>query len=353
MALLACFGLGQEKAAPQATVKSFPGPNFVLRDRDLRPQKGGAVLGPMEGDGNGGAQGTFALYGASSFIEVGSLSFTGDGRLLAVGLYPGRVDLWELQTRKKLYSLKAGAIAGMSPDGRLLATDGNGIELRDVETGKVQRQIPWPVTASRPRVQGAINRLLFNHTGSRLIVSSNAQDDSVYDVASGALIATLAHTSGGQLSPDGSLLVGGSKGHLVVWRTNDWSEIRDVAIGSDYVTKLAIYPAKDLAVVGGLKSARLIRLSTGEDVAMLADGYTAFAAFNRSGTLIFTSTGTFAVWDASGQEYCSQPLMAGGALMISPDDRWLAAEPRLGDPTVAIWDLKSALSACGVRNSDL
>lgn len=65
------FGLGWESAAPQAAIQSFPGPDFVLRDTELQPQKSGAVLGPMESNGTGGAKGAFVIYGASSFIEVG------------------------------------------------------------------------------------------------------------------------------------------------------------------------------------------------------------------------------------------------------------------------------------------
>ena len=69
----------------QGGPKVFPGPDFVLRDKDLKPQKSGMVLGPPQSDGKGGTKGSFAIYGGGLRIEVSSLSFSGDAKLLAVG----------------------------------------------------------------------------------------------------------------------------------------------------------------------------------------------------------------------------------------------------------------------------
>ena len=134
--------IGQGKAAAAQAVKSFPEPDFILSDKSLKPQKGGAVLGPMESDGKGGTKGSFAIYGGPSMIQVGSLSFSGDGTKLAVGSMPGRVDVWDVERRTKLFSLQGGTTIALSPDGHLLAKDGNGIELCDGVTGKLIRRIP-------------------------------------------------------------------------------------------------------------------------------------------------------------------------------------------------------------------
>jgi hypothetical protein len=43
--VLPALGAGQEKATvPQSVAKSFPEPDFILRDKDLKSQKGGVVL---------------------------------------------------------------------------------------------------------------------------------------------------------------------------------------------------------------------------------------------------------------------------------------------------------------------
>src|SRR6267378_2324258 len=87
--LLLPIASAQETSSPgQGGPKVFPGPDFVLRDNDLKPQKSGMVLGPPQSDGKGGTKGSFAIYGGLR-IEVSSLSFSGDAKLLAVGSTPG------------------------------------------------------------------------------------------------------------------------------------------------------------------------------------------------------------------------------------------------------------------------
>jgi WD40 repeat protein len=219
----------QEKAAaPQADAKSFPEPDFILRDKDLKPQKGGVVLGPMESDGKGGAKGSFAVYGGSLLIQVGSLSFSGDGKVLAVGSTPGRVDIWDVERQAKLLTLTGGSTLALSLDGRLLAKDGNGIEICDTKTGRLIKRIPWSLTTSTPGVRRTVKQLHFNASGSLMLVSSNGENDLVFDVSSGQLVATLTSTQQGQFLRDGAFVVGGNAKHLIEWNTKGWTKVSDV-----------------------------------------------------------------------------------------------------------------------------
>ncbi len=340
----------QDTSSPnEVAPKSFPGPDFVLRDKDLKPQKGGLVLGPLESDGKGGTKGSFAIYGGPSLIQVSSLSFSGDGKILAVGSTPGRVDLWDVEGRKKLRSLNGGTTVALSADGRLLAKDGNGIELWDLATGKLMRRIPWNVMTSEPGVQHTVDKLMFNPAGTLLDVTANGLVDSVYDVSSGQLVTTLTNTQRAQFSADGALLIGGNAKHLTVWNTKDWSKLRDLPNGPDYVTRIAAFPERDFVVVGGPKAARLLRLSTGDELAKVGNGYTNFAAFSESGTLIFTYTSDgFGVWDSSGKKHCSASDTGNGNMALSLNGRWLAAGMVNGANSISVWNLKSAIAACGI-----
>jgi WD40 repeat protein len=325
----------------------FPGADFVLRDKDLKPQKGGLVLGPPVSDGKGGTKGSFAVYGGASLIQVSSLSFSGDGKILAVGSTPGRVDLWDVEGRKKLRTLEGGTTVALSADGRLLAKDGNGIELWDLATGKLTRRIPWNVMTSEPGVQHTVDKLMFNPVGTLLEVTANGMVDSVYDVSSGQLVMTLTNTQRAQFSADGALLVGGNAKHLIVWNTKDWSKLLDLPGGPDYVTRIAALPEKDLVLVGGPKVARLLRLSTGEELAKVGNGYANFAAFDESGTLIITYTSDgFGVWDSSGKKYCSASDTGNGIMALSPNGRWLAAGIVNGANSISVWNLQTAMAAC-------
>jgi WD40 repeat protein len=347
--VLPSFGSAQEKAAATPVVQSFPAPDFILRDKDLKPQKGGVVLGPMESDGKGGTKGSFAIYGGSSLIQVGSLAFSADGRILAVGSTPGRVDLWGVDNRKKLGTLDYGTVIALSADGRLLATYGKGIEICNAANGKLIRRIPWSLSSSTPGVEPTIEQLAFDPSGNLLLVSSNGEDDLVFSVSSGRLVATLTFTQRGKFSPDGAFVVGGNSKHLIEWNAKDWTKASDVLNGPDYVTQIADFPERDLAVVGGPNEARLVHLSSGEEVAKVGLGYTNFAAFSDDGTLIVTdSSSGFGVWDTTGKQYCYKRDLGNGTVALSPDGRWLAAAVVDGGTSVAVWNFKSALSSCGV-----
>jgi len=339
----------QETSSPsQGASRLFPGPDFVLYDKDLKPPKSGLVLGPPKSNGKGGATGSFAIYGGASLIQVSSLSFSGDGKLLAVGSTPGRIDLWDVENRKKLRTLQGGTTVALSADGRLLAKDGNGIELWDVATGKLMKRIPWTVMTSEPGVQHTVDNLTFNPAGTLLDVTANGMIDSVYDVASGQLVTTLENTQRAQFSRDGTWLIGGNAKHLIVWNTRDWSKLRDLPNGPDYVTRIAAFPENDLAIVGGPKAARLLHLSAGDEIAKVGNGWTNFAAFNENGTILFTYTHEgFGVWDPSGKRYCFTPDIGNGTTAVSPNDRWLAGGIVNGANSISIWNLQSALTTCG------
>ena len=340
--------LAQEKPAQPPVINSFPDSDFTLRDHGVKPQKSGVVLGPIESDGKGGSKGSLAFNGGPSMVQVTSLSFSGDGKTLAAASTPGHVDVWDIEKRTKLYSLNGGTTVALSPDGRLLAKDGNGIEICDAATGKPIRRILWSITTSTPGVQRMIKKLEFNPAGSHLEVSSNGENDLVFDVSSGLLVTTLTSTQQGQFSRDGSVFVGGNGKHLIAWRTNDWSKVSDVPNGPDYVTQIAALPEKDLAIVGGPNSARLVHISSGEDVAKVGAGYTNFAAFNQDGSLVFAYTGGgFGVWDTSGKHYCHKKGLGNGTAAISSDGRWLAAGMMDGGTNVAIWNLKKLTGVCG------
>ena len=93
LVVLPAVGSAQDKVPPRSSAKSFPNPDFVLRDTGSQPQKNGLVLGPMESDGKGGSKGSFAIYGGTAAIRVASLSLSGDGKILAVGSRQPRVDI--------------------------------------------------------------------------------------------------------------------------------------------------------------------------------------------------------------------------------------------------------------------
>jgi WD40 repeat protein len=332
---------------PAGKAQAFPNPDFTLGEK-VKPEKSRVVLGPMQSDGKGGTKGSFAVYGGSSLISVCSLSFSGNGKLLAVGSMPGRVDLWDVENKKKLRTINGGSTVALSPDGRLLATDGNGIELYDFQSGKLAQRIPRTLK----RAENVIAKFEFNPAATLLDVSANGDDDAVYEIPSGKFLLTLTNTRQARFSSDGSLLIGGNNQHLIVWNTTNWSKVSDVPNGPEYVRRVAVFPERNIAVVGGPQAVRLVRISSGEELARVGAGWANFAEFDRDGGLVLTyAGGIFSVWDTKGTQYCTRAALGNGTLALSPDNRWLASAPLDGSLEVSIWNLPTALKTCGALAS--
>jgi WD40 repeat protein len=330
----------------QRAVAPFPSPDYVFGGDAQKPGKNKVVLGH---DKNGNA--TFTVYNGPAGVQVSSLSFSTDGRILAVGSTPGRIDLWDVEAQKKLRTISGSSTMGLSFDGRLLATEGkngNGIVLYDVRSGRLQRQM----TRILKRAENVVEKFSFSPDGTLLDVTANGDDDAVYEVSSGKLLVTLTNTKHAEFSKDGSLLIGANYEHLVVWRTNDWTKVRDLSNGPDYVTYMAVAPEQDFVIVGGPKIASLRRLTSGEKIAEVGAGYTHYAAF-IGGDLIFTySSGTgFGIWDLSGRLYCSRGDLKVGTVGASGNSEWLASATANPGTSVMIWNLRKSIAACGVAVS--
>lgn len=305
-----------QTSVPQQSVKSFPAPDFVLND-------------------------------GSSAVQAQCLSFSAYGKILAVGFSAARVDLWDVPSRKKLRSFRAGPACAVSSDARFLATGGKTVDIWDATSGKRIKTIDWkPKTAN-----STIDNLFFNPAATMLDVSVIGEGNSIYEIPSGKLLTVLENAQHTQSSSDGASLIGGNAKHLIVWSTRDWSVIRDLPNASGNITSIAAFPEKDLVVVGSEKSSRLLYLSSAHEIATLGTGPINFTAFSKGGSVVLTNSATsFAIWDISGNQLCAQPTTGNSVMAVSADDRWLATASSGGKSSIAIWDLQKALNECGAHS---
>jgi WD40 repeat protein len=319
----------------------FPGCDFVLHDAKRKSQPRGVVLGPMRTDSSGKTTAAITVYGD---VQVMSLSFSSDGRRLAVGSTPSAIDVWDMDRRAKVRSFAGGSPLALSPDGHYLATEDRKIQIRDASSGKLRKSIE--------REPGAILRMSFSPSGALLLVSTDGKSDAIYDVKTAQRVGLPVDTREAQFSRDGSLVVGAGGNGVEAWNTKDWSKARDFSEHAryPYPTCFAVHPDNDLVVYGGMFSAWLLRLSTGEEGAKVGTGYTNFAAFSPDGALVFTYTGDeLAIWDTAGKKLCETSHMGNGVIALSPDGRWLAAPSALGSTDVSIWTLPSIIGGCDIR----
>ncbi len=323
-----------------AALKQIPEATFALRDKTEAEPTSTVVLGPPHSDDRGRPTGTVAVYGGPSSAQIFSIAMDAAGKLLAAGGTAGRVDLWDPENRRLIRSFQAGSHVTLSKDGKTLVTGGESIQIWDVASGELKRRIPWD--------GDDIWQLSLDPSETRLLVSANRQDDCVFDLSTGQKIATLARTRYGQFSRDGALIVGGNKEHLNVWNTNTWEQVKDFP-NTEAVWQLAAIPEKNLAILGGLKTTRLVRLDTGGEVAKLGDGRANFVAFHPNGSVFFTYAGNgFIVWDMTGKPLCTRRHLGNGHTALSGNGRWLAAA-QVGARELFVWDVDQVLRECGVN----
>lgn len=280
---------------------------------------------------------------------ISALAFNPDGTRLVSVEVSGAVKVWNLQTRKILFTIRPprvhyyGGSITYSADGKSLlvpvekrvtnATE-TAIGFYDAETGKSQRTIPtkWDfVSAIVPSKDG---RLIAAGT-----VGADDDDDpsgsvQVFDVASGEVRKTYPLVVS-TISPDGRWMSSFDNTgiyHPVLWDLNDGKRLRDLT--SKNASHLIFRPDGQEAAVthGDSEAIDFVSTSSGEITKSLPGGGYGLgtAAYSADGKLLAAgsySFGTIKVWDLARMKekatlYGQSPVQS---VTFSPDGKLLAA----------------------------
>lgn len=325
-------------------------------------------------------------------LGVGQISFSPDGKRLAVANMDGVSKVWDLASRSELLSLSSGELPAkaiaFSPDGKWLATAGDEgiVKVWDASYGEEILNLT---------LGGIIHSLAFSPDGARLVAGSDGGGVKIWDVTTGQELLSLPRLSGLYditFLADGNIATAGQDGTVRVWDSVSGQELLTLAghvstvvgvAGSPDRQKIATSgydgdvriwdarPGRELlttighqdivwdvayspdgtrlataSVDGKLKlwdaasSAELLTLSRGDNP---TDGFTSLA-FSPDGTRLAGGSidGVVTLWDSHSGELLAtlrgHTNMVVG-LIFSPDGRRLASAA--WDGTAKVWDLSA------------
>ncbi|WP_197289367.1 TIR domain-containing protein [Saccharothrix sp. NRRL B-16348] len=264
--------------------------------------------------------------------SVGAVAFSPDGRTLATG--GEGVRLWDVTTRQQVGEditehAAAVSVVAFSPDGRSLVTSGGDQSVRLFDVGTRDRiGTPHPKPEDSPWMNVAM-RAAFRPDGAEVAVGEPGDTVALWNVGTRARVAQIKVAPSDPRTmpnpvppsvayhPNGSVLATiGADGVVRFWDTTSHGQVGD---------PLAAHPANTASLVGPV-------------MAFAPDG----SLFATAGT-----DGTIRIWDTATRRPVGAPLTGhtrpdrvtlSPSLAFSPDGRVLAAGSE--DGTVRLWDVR-------------
>jgi WD40 repeat protein len=283
-----------------------------------------------------------------SFGNVFSMTFSPDGKLLAIGDSNGEIHLWQVSTFKQVLSLKGHESwvwsVSFSPDGQTLASSSQDCtaKLWDIRTGQCLRTL-----------QGSdlIRSVELSPDGK--ILASGHVDATVrlWDVSTGACLKTLQGHDRSvwsvSFSPNGRILASSSDDRTVkLWDIATGECLRTLSDHTSWVWSVSFSPDGQTLASSDDRTVKLWDVPTGECLQTLS-GHTNWVRsvrFSSDGQTLASSSDdrTVRLWNAHTGK-CLKTLQGHDygvwSVSFNPDSQTLASSTGGDNPVVRFWDV--------------
>jgi WD40 repeat protein/class 3 adenylate cyclase len=284
--------------------------------------------------------------------------FSPDGRTLAIAGGKGRVELWNVSTRKERRELRVPtvqhdgpplAVVRYSPDGSVIAAgeqDTNHVTLWDAASGRV---LGRPITTNPPGSGGA-QSISFTADSKRIAVPGAPGTVGIWDVATGRPVGKPLAIGQAEVAAaifaahDRMLIASDDSGAVSMVNIRTGRAVRPpLSVGDEGAGSLALSPDGRLLAAASLKGPVFVwdaRTGVPYGSPLAADtGPPNDIAFSPDGrSLVSSHLSSAVVWNMSGQQAIGEPL--GGptdltlGVSFSPDGKRVVAGHLDGDTVV-------------------
>ena len=286
------------------------------------------------------------IAGATTQDEGASyVAYSSDGALLAVGAASGlnvytTVDLGETLTVPLASPVTALAY---SPSGKLLAVGmpGGNVDVRDASNGDLIQELV--------ALQGSVNALAFSPDGTLLAAAVSDGSVRLWRLSDGSLVNVMKGNNTGAIAdvdftPDGTLVAGaGADGSTNVWRVSNGSMLSSLVGASGGVAAVDFAPdGETIAVGSGGGNIWLWAFKTADSIRSLP-GLSASITdldFSLDGTALVVSAadGTMAIIDVANEITLQTLRGSAGFTSMSVSPAGAAIATGGIDGTVSLWE---------------
>jgi WD40 repeat protein len=259
-------------------------------------------------------------------IIATSVSFSSDGKTLAVGSQDGIISLWDVPEQHINLKLIGGLVGGrgvvyslaFSPDGKHLVSVSDSITVWELDSGQ---------RVSAASLGQYVVTAAFSPDGKTLAYGGFSQagtaEIKLIDAATAQELASFPASANKQFTiafgPDGQTLVSaGDNGTIILWdlKTNEILQQLDPG-GSDLVLATALDPeAKHIATSTENNEIVLWDVAGGVPLVRPLQGHTAYIssiAFSPDGkTLASASESEIILWDLDPKDWIEKACQAAG-----------------------------------------